>query len=736
MLNGTFFRRLVRFVLALLLCFPIYSVYSENVGSLTLFDFSEQERAYLGKKRLLKVCVDPDWMPYEKIDNGQYIGLTADYMDWFEQHLGIPIYLQPTSTFSESLQFVQTNQCDFISAVGETDEKSQYLNFSSSYFHSSIVIAADIHLPWITDLNSLKGKPLGVVRGYALGDFMRGMHPELTFIDVDSINDGLEKVVKGEIFGYVGTLATVGYHIQKGYFGSLKIAATLDGSWDLNIGVRKDEPILKTIFDKMIARLPEKEHQRILNNWVSVSSTQENPNKLNETEHGFLDKHPVIRFRTRPNRPPFEFFREGKAEGIVVDYIKSIAKIVGFTPEFVFDDHTVDWAHNMIENERTDFDTLLYSVSNQARSQRFNYGETFLSYPFMVMTHKDSDFILQMEDLNGKVVAMEKGFTTTDIIKKNHPNIKVVDAMSTAQALFMVEHGNADAYIGNLAIANYMIAFGLLENVKVAIPTGYQNIEFRFIAPKAWPELTSILSKGFRSMSPSQHSLIQQRWFALQTVERTDYRLVFIILLVSIIILSWFTWIYNRLSISKQKADSALAQLQLTQRALEKKNIELETLSVTDKLTGIYNRLKLEAVLNKEFERAKRYKGSFSVILVDLDHFKRVNDTLGHQAGDKVLKELAVLFCHNTRKVDTFGRWGGEEFLVICPHTDLLSTKHFAELLRVKLEEYDFGEIGTVTASFGVTSYQVGDSSIELLSRADIALYYSKKAGRNKVTAK
>ncbi len=729
----------------LLLLFPFYLAYSAEEETMLapvsehsqklILEFTPLELNYLSKKKTLNVCIDPNWMPFEMNKDGTHIGLTADYMRLFEDTLGIPIILSPTKTWSETLTFAESHQCDFISAVARSEEKSKYLDFSQGYFKSSIVIATDMHKPWVSDISELQDKRLAIVRGYAIGDFLKAKYPNLTLVEVDTLEKGLESVEKGEIYGYVGTLATVGYNIQQNYFGRLKITSKLEGSWDLNVGIRKDEPILTQIMDKMISAIPASVDQKILNNWISVSIAHEDPNKLTQSEKLFLQHHPIIRFRTRTNQPPFEFVSKGMAEGIAVDYIREIAKIVGITPQFVFDDSPTDLSHKELANGRVKYDTLLYSVQTEERRKQFNYGEPFLSYPVMVLVNKSTSTIRSINELNGKMIAMEQGHISADWIHTDYPDINVVEVSNTAQALYMVEDNRAEAYIGNLAVANYMIAYGLLSNVEVGIPTKYKDIEYHFVAPKDWPELTSILSKGFRSLTPSQHSLIQQRWYTSQAVEKQDYTLVAQILFASMVMFIWFYWSNSRLSAAKSKVDEALSQLKATQQVLEIKNIELERLSVTDKLTGIYNRVKLEAVLSNELDRAIRYGEGFAVILVDLDHFKHVNDTLGHQSGDRVLKEVADLFETNRRNVDTLGRWGGEEFLIICPHSTLNDATIFAEHLRENIAMHNIVEIGKITASFGVTAFRQGDNTIDLLSRSDEALYASKASGRNKVTS-
>lgn len=166
---------------------------------------------------------------------------------------------------------------------------------------------------------------------------------------------------------------------------------------------------------------------------------------------------------------------------------------------------------------------------------------------------------------------------------------------------------------------------------------------------------------------------------------------------------------------------------------LREKNRELELLAITDRLTGICNRLRLDEVFEYELGRSERYSIHFSVMLMDIDYFKNVNDTYGHQVGDAVLVEIAGIFVKHLRKVDIPGRWGGEEFLIICPETNADKAFAIAEKLRTAIEQFNFTVAGHITASFGVTSYQQGDDVKNMMARVDKALYQAKEYGRNRV---
>lgn len=169
--------------------------------------------------------------------------------------------------------------------------------------------------------------------------------------------------------------------------------------------------------------------------------------------------------------------------------------------------------------------------------------------------------------------------------------------------------------------------------------------------------------------------------------------------------------------------------------ALEEKNRELNILSKTDYLTKLANRHSIEARINEMIENARRYGRNFSVVMLDIDHFKPINDTHGHNVGDRALQMLAGILSERIRTTDIAGRWGGEEFLIVCGESDLESAASLAEKLRGLIESQDFSLPSPVTASFGVAQFKPDEEPKDLIARADNRLYAAKEAGRNRVVA-
>jgi len=171
------------------------------------------------------------------------------------------------------------------------------------------------------------------------------------------------------------------------------------------------------------------------------------------------------------------------------------------------------------------------------------------------------------------------------------------------------------------------------------------------------------------------------------------------------------------------------------QKKLEIKNHSLLKLSLTDHLTQIHNRKSIENLLFNEQKRAKRYNHPLSVVIFDVDNFKKINDTLGHNVGDKVLRGISKLVSASLRETDYFGRWGGEEFLIVLPETNLHDGHLLSDKIREKIYSYDFKNIQNVSCSFGVSECLPEDTCENVVQNADTALYEAKHSGKNKVVS-
>ena len=183
----------------------------------------------------------------------------------------------------------------------------------------------------------------------------------------------------------------------------------------------------------------------------------------------------------------------------------------------------------------------------------------------------------------------------------------------------------------------------------------------------------------------------------------------------------------EKLDVQKNMLDIRNRDLDIAHSELLAKNRELEEISIIDGLTQIYNRRKINDILTEEYLRAQRYLIKFSVILIDIDLFKSINDNFGHPAGDLVLHEFAQIISNNLRSNERVGRWGGEEFFVVLPNTVASEAYIVAERIRNILAATNFTNVGQVTCSLGITEFLQNDNQEDIIKRADTALYRAKK---------
>lgn len=234
--------------------------------------FNDQEIAYQHKKKEIKMCIDPNWMPFEAFDKtGKHIGMTADFFKIFSSEAGMPIKVVKTKSWNESVEFAKQRKCDIFSLAMDTPQRKKYMNFTKPYLSIPLVIATKPDVTYIDELSVLNGKKVGIVKGYAFAEILRKKYPNIDIVDVKDIDDGLQQVADGKLFGFIGTIASIGYKFQTKFTGELKISGKFDEKWELGIGVRNDDKELFEMFTKAVDMLTEDEKQRILNKYIAIS---------------------------------------------------------------------------------------------------------------------------------------------------------------------------------------------------------------------------------------------------------------------------------------------------------------------------------------------------------------------------------------------------------------------------------------------------------------------------------
>jgi polar amino acid transport system substrate-binding protein len=233
-------------------------------------NFTDEELAYLKNKQVIKMCVDPSWMPFESIKDDKHIGMVAEVYEHFGRNINIPIELLITSTWSESLDSVRVRRCDILSAAVETKERKKYLNFSEPYLIFPQVVVTKEKEEFIENIINIKDKKIGVVKDSGIAEILRNKYPTMNFIDIKNVTQGLYKVSSGELYGFVNTSATLSYAIAKNGLTNLKVASRVGVDYFIKVAVRNDDQILLDIFNKLIKNINQEHIETITNKWIQV----------------------------------------------------------------------------------------------------------------------------------------------------------------------------------------------------------------------------------------------------------------------------------------------------------------------------------------------------------------------------------------------------------------------------------------------------------------------------------
>ena len=237
---------------------------------------STKEMNYLKKKKKVLMCVLPDWLPFEQIDkNGEHNGIGADFIKIISKYIDTPIELIPTKEWSESLQNIKERKCDILPVAMNIPSRRELMNFTKPYISEPFVVATKANTFFIKDVKALSNKKIGIVKSYAFIEVLKSKNPSIEIVNVKNSKEGLERVRSGELFGYVDTMPTIGYAIQKYSMLDLKIAGKLEFDITLSIASRNDEPLLNSLMQKAIDSISKEQKRSIIGKWISIKVTQE-----------------------------------------------------------------------------------------------------------------------------------------------------------------------------------------------------------------------------------------------------------------------------------------------------------------------------------------------------------------------------------------------------------------------------------------------------------------------------
>ncbi|HRZ22689.1 MAG TPA: PAS domain-containing protein [Candidatus Contendobacter sp.] len=301
---------------------------------------------------------------------------------------------------------------------------------------------------------------------------------------------------------------------------------------------------------------------------------------LTAQERAWLASNPTVRARLG-DYPPYMLTTPEPA-GLAVDYLNYVAKRFGFKVEFIPATTSFDIAVADVGGAHQHYDLLPTFTRTPEREQQFAITNDYLTAPWVLYARQDSPYIIGLESLAGKTIAAEKGFLVTQKLKQDFPRIRILEMITPVDALMAVATGQADGYVGNLTVSNFLVKEHRLSNLVVAAPTPYGINTQAMAVRKDWPELAGLINKGLAAMTDEERQTILQKWIGVEMRLQPDYTLVWQILVAAmLIVLAIFYW-NRRLAreiVIRQRIESELrnskAQLQQEKQALQRAEIKL-----------------------------------------------------------------------------------------------------------------------------------------------------------------
>ncbi|MES9872817.1 MAG: diguanylate cyclase [Candidatus Sedimenticola sp. 6PFRAG7] len=455
---------------------------------------------------------------------------------------------------------------------------------------------------------------------------------------------------------------------------------------------------------------------------------------LTPEERQWLDTAPEIRFAPAPNYPPVEFFDENNIyRGITADFVRHMREVAGINLKVV---QLQSWNQVIEKSKKREVDVWGAAARTEERETYMNFTEPYIRLPAVIIVRREIAGELTMPDLDGKRLVTIKNYASEQYVQEHYPNLELVSVPDIETGLRMVSFGLADAIVATNASAIYYIEKEGLTNLRVAGESGFEW-HLRFAARNDWPELVGILQKGLDSISEEKQREIYRRWISLggsQWAFTWEFAAKLVVLVAITLLVGILLW--NRML--RQRVASRTRALNQELREREVLECELRRLATTDELTGAFNRRRILELASDELVRAQRYDSDFSMALLDLDYFKKVNDTYGHPTGDLVLKSVVRSCKEQLRDCDLLGRLGGEEFVILLPETGEEDAVQAIDRVRLAVEAMsvvtaDQNRIH-LTVSAGISSYDGNTDAVEtMLGCCDRALYEAKESGRNRL---
>jgi len=679
---------------------------------------TKKEKEFIRKNPILKVHNELNWPPFNYNEDGKATGYSIDYMNMLASKTGFKIDYVSGPSWGEFLEMIKKKELDVMLNIVKTQDRKSYINFTDPYlFASAAIYTNPTKKLKIKNINDLNGKIVAIPKGFFYQEIFEKYYPNILLLLTRNHIESLENVAAGNADATLGEIGVVNFLIKQYFIPNVKIEAPIKDKRFLSvmhIGARDDKPILRQILQKGIESISEADEIELKQKWLEEDAIENAVFRFTKQEKRYLKKKENIKICVATNRKPFEYI-DGSFHyaGFASDILEIMRKKLGYEFKVV---PTKSWHESLSFIEENKCELLPFTMKTPIKEKKLSLTAPYLSSSLAIATKESTNYVENLTELKEKRIAVVRGYASADIIKNE--DIGVVEVNSIKEGLKLVKRGDVFGFVDSV----HTIGAAIKENAYFDLKIGgnlNKELKWSMAVKKDNDMLLNIINKTLFSIDSSKIKSLYTKNTSIKYVEVVDYWLIGKISLLAFVIVIFLVY---RNSVLKKYSKKIVTI-----------NKELEVVSTTDGLTKINNRRKIELILETQIEAVSRTNNELTIVLVDIDNFKNINDEYGHEVGDKTLIEFAQILQEHIRPTDSVGRWGGEEFLIICENSDANSAYNLSSRLKELIEYNTFDVVKTCTASFGVASFQSDYSKTKFVSNADNALYKAKEDGRNKV---
>lgn len=505
---------------------------------------SAEEKEWIKKHPVIRATSKINAAPMEFTRAGEFVGFSIDYLNLVAKKVGLNIEYITGYTWNELIEMLKRREIDVSHNLVQSEERDEFLDFTTPYIEIDAVIFGRSGEPKINSIEGLKGKRILILNGWAALEEYREKYPELSFIETPSSIEALLSVSRGEndlyfIPDMVGNfLLETEFISGVTILGDLKFMQVVDLD-HVKIATRNDWPILNSIMQKGMMSITDEEYNVLAEKWFLPKRIDTTLN-LSTRELQWLEDNPVVRIAVDPVIRPVEFINaNGEVDGVVGEYLKILSEKLNIQFEWIGNENFEEG----LESIRAGRADLMPAVTPSAeRSEYLTFTDNYMDVNSVIFAREGDDIYGNVEGLYGHSVAQVRGFVMTEVLKRDYPQLEIIEVENVVEALKLVSGGQADSYIGTVPITSYVIATEGLNNLVVAGTTPFEG-DISMAIRKDLPLLASSIQKAMASIPEEQKLSIVSDWIVLRNPTKTDYTLLWQVsagaIIIVLLVLLW-----------------------------------------------------------------------------------------------------------------------------------------------------------------------------------------------------